>query len=465
MTLSGYFRSLILAAAVAASALPADAEAKYVFYFIGDGMGIGHVSTAETYNRTVLHSDKPLLMLTFPVASQARTYSASSPITDSAAAGTALSAGIKTNNAMVGMSPDTLDVESIAARFMRSGRAVGVLTSVAGDDATPAAFYAHAPERGMKERISGYAPQSGITFLGAARFRGMTDSNGKPTDWLERMKKAGYTLVHNEKEYQSLNGKASKVLMLSDTPVGDQIGYTLDYTGTGLTLQEMTRTGLQAVSSDPDGFFMMIEGGNIDWAAHANDGASVIKEVLNFQNAIDVAYRFYEQHPDETLIVITADHDTGGMALGRQDNQKNPNLALIDVQKISKDSFAAWCRDNWTAKAPTWDEMQSFLTERLGLWREIMPTADEEKEIRKGFDDTFVNHSAKDEKTLYNDFNRFTVIVYDVLNRHYGIGWTTGNHTANFVPVYAIGEGAELFTGNLNNIEIPERIARAAGVN
>ena len=93
-----------------------------------------------------------------------------------------------------------------------------------------------------------------------------------------------------------------------------------------------------------------------------------------------------------------------------------------------------------------------------------MPTADEEKEIRKGFDDTFVNHSAKDEKTLYNDFNRFTVIVYDVLNRHYGIGWTTGNHTANFVPVYAIGEGAELFTGNLNNIEIPERIARAAGV-
>lgn len=439
-------------------------QAKYVFYFIGDGMGMGHVNAAEHYNRDVLHNDTPLLMLTFPYAGQARTYSASDPITDSAAAGTALSTGVKTRNYMVGMAPDTTDVQSISADFMRSGRAVGIVTSVAGDDATPAAFYAHAPERGMKQKISGYAPTSGVSFFGAPVFKGMTDADGQPSSWLADMRNAGYTVVHTFGEYLNTARGSERVLMLAEKAAGEQLGYTLDSIPGALTLQELTETALDALQTDPDGFFLMVEGGNIDWAAHANDGASVIKEVINFQNAIDVAYRFYQSHPDETLIVITADHDTGGMALGRADNTKKMRLDLIDFQKISKDRFAEWCRNDLKGKQITWPEMRRFIADNLGIDSGIRLTEEEEKAIRKSFDDTFITRRATDEKTLYNDFNRFTADLYNILNRHYGIAFTSPSHTANFVPVYAIGVGAEYFGRNLNNIEIPMEILRAAGL-
>lgn len=453
----------IAAAAMTGYCADLSAQAKYVFYFIGDGMGMGHVNTTETYRRDILKTDSPLLMLTFPVAGQVRTYSANSPITDSAAAGTALSTGHKTNNYTVGKDAAGNDVYSIAGDFINAGRAVGILTSVAGDDATPASFYAHSAARGNKAEISAYAPQSGITFFGAPVFKGMTDDKGNATDWVERMQQSGYTLVHDYDALTAIPG-AEKVLMLAAEPCGEQLGYTLDTNAAGLTLQEMTEAALSVLEKDPDGFFMMVEGGNIDWAAHANDGATVVKEILNFQNAIDVAYRFYTEHPDDTLIIITADHDTGGMALGRIDNPKKPQLALIDAQKISKDRFADRCRNLYKDKSPTWDEMERFMMDNLGIGTAITLTPEENEAIRKSFDDTFVTHRAADQKTLYNDFNRFTVTLYDILNRHYGIAFTSPSHTANFVPVYAIGEGARAFGASLDNIQIPGLILKAAGL-
>ncbi len=456
-------KTILASALTLLAASSALADAKYVFYFIGDGMGMGHVNTTETYRRDILKTDSPLLMLTFPIAGQVRTYSANAPITDSAAAGTALSTGYKTNNYTVGEDPAGNDVYSISSDFMKAGRAVGVLTSVAGDDATPAAFYAHAADRKMKEKISGYAPTSGISFFGAPVFKGMTDREGRPTDWVQRMQKAGYTLVNDLADLAAKQG-AAKVLMLAEKPQGEQLGYTLDAVEGTLSLQEMTTAALGVLDDDPDGFFMMVEGGNIDWAAHANDGATVVKEIVNFQNAIDVAYQFYLRHPEETLIVVTADHDTGGMALGRADNPKNMRLDLIDAQKISKDAFADRCRRLYKEKSPTWPEMEKFITDSLGVRRSIEFTPEEMAEVKKSFDETFITRRAADEKTLYNDFNNFTVTLYNILNRHYGIAFTSPSHTANFVPVYAIGEGSTLFGGSLDNIEIPMKILEAAGL-
>ena len=122
---------------------------KYIFYFIGDGMGMGHVMTTETYNRTVLGNDEHIMMLQFPVASLAMTYSANSKITDSAAAGTALSTGFKTNNGMLGMTPDSVPVTSIAKELQAMGYGIAIATSVQPDDATPGAFYTHVPSRKM----------------------------------------------------------------------------------------------------------------------------------------------------------------------------------------------------------------------------------------------------------------------------------------------------------------------------
>ena len=157
MKLKNLFLGMFMAASVAVSA----SDAKYVFYFIGDGMGMGPVLTAETYNRETLKNDKPLLMMQFPVVGWCTTYSASSMITDSAAAGTALSTGSKTKNSMLGMAPDTTVVTSIARLFKDDGFGVGIVTSVAPDDATPGAFYAHVPNRKDFYTIGRQAAESG----------------------------------------------------------------------------------------------------------------------------------------------------------------------------------------------------------------------------------------------------------------------------------------------------------------
>lgn len=456
---SKFLRGLMAAAISMASVCNVSAQAKYVFYFIGDGMGMGHVNATETYNRDVLKSPDPILMMTFPIGSQAKTFSANRPVTDSAAAGTALSTGSKTNNYTIGMAPDSTNLYSISRDFINAGYAVGVASTVAGNDATPAAFYGHVWNRSESERLISQAVGSGLTFLGAPMFRKQND------EWFETMKKDGYTVVFDYDSFSSFPQTPQKTLLLSSNPQGDQAGYTIDSIPGTITAQQLTRACLtQLEAAGTPGFFMMIEGGNIDWAAHANDGGTVIKEVLNFQKAIDVAYQFYLKHPDETLIVVTADHDTGGMALGRKENGK-PNLALADFQKISKDRFADFWRDKLKkGDKVTWKQMEKFLKENLGFWNGIKLSADQTNSLKDAFDNTFVKRDGKEEKTLYNNFDAFSVKVFDILNIHLGIGWTTSSHTGNFVPVYAIGEGSDLFKPNLNNIEIPRLILRAAGL-
>ena len=464
-----HMKKTLLSAFAAAAALTMSADdAKYVFYFIGDGMGLGHVNATETYNRDVLRSDSPILMLTFPVASQARSYSASSPITDSAAAGTALSSGIKTKNSMVGMNPDTVPVNSIAVDFMQAGYAVGVGTTVQADDATPAAWYAHAANRGMKETIAPQAAESGLAFLAGGDFKLRGAGEVAFKDYLQTMRKGGYEVAEGYAAFNELKGKGGKlpqkILMYPADPAGGQVGYTIDSIPGAMTCAQITEACLQTLENvNPDRFLMMIEGGNIDWAAHSNDGGGVIKEILNFQDAINVAYQFYLRHPSETLIVVTADHDTGGMSLGR--NGGAYNLAYADAQKISKDAFADWTR-NWgrNTKNPTWEEMEKTLREKLGFWTTVPVSGEETVELRQLFDETFISKKAEDEKTLYHTFNAFTAKAFAILNHHMGIGWTTTYHASNFVPVYAVGANSQYFTGCLNNTDIPLLIKRAAGL-
>ena len=460
-------RQILAAFAAAATLTMAADDAKYVFCFIGDGMGLGHVNATETYNRDVLRSESPILMMTFPVASQARSYSASSPITDSAAAGTALSSGIKTKNSMIGMNPDTVPVNSIAVDFMKAGYAVGVGTTVQADDATPAAWYAHAENRGMKESIAPQAAGSGLSFLAGGAFKLQGAGDVAFAEYLNTMRKAGYEIAEGYAAFNELKRKSGKlpqkVLMFPENP-NSQVGYTIDSIPGAMTCAQITEACLQTLESvNPEKFLMMIEGGNIDWAAHSNDGGGVIKEILNFQDAINVAYQFYLRHPSETLIVVTADHDTGGMSLGR--NGGAYNLAYADAQKISKDSFADWTR-NWGKNTlnPTWEEMEKTLKEKLGFWTVVPVTEKETDELKRLFDETFISKKADDEKTLYHTFNAFTARAFAILNHHMGIGWTTTYHAGNFVPVYAVGANANYFTGSLNNTDIPLLIKRAAGL-
>lgn len=460
------FTRLATFALLGIMSLAASAQApKYVFYFIGDGMGMGPVLATETYNRAVLGNDQYITMLQFPVASAALTYSASSKVTDSAAAGTALSTGVKTKNGMLGMDPDTVAVYSIAKDFKEAGYGVAIATSVPVDDATPGAFYAHVPTRKMYYDICLDLAKSGYDFFAGGCMRGLYDRERSPEELLAFIGANGYAVARGKEEYEAVK-QADKILLLNSDYDFDHIGYTIDSISTNLSLPFITQAVIDHLTRvAPDKFFTMIEGGNIDWAGHANDAGAMVKEIINFNQAIALAYDFYLKHPDETLIVVTADHNTGGMELGVLGGPSNPKLEYFDYQKVSIERMELKCRQ-WkdSGEDITWEAMKEYLTENLGLYGPIPVSEQDDQLIQEKFRKTFVDNDSEDTHTLYTTYNEFVATVFDVLAHVTGIGWTTTNHTGDFVPVYAVGVGADEFKCLNNNIEIPAKIRRIAGL-
>lgn len=447
----------------AKAAAPAQ-HADYVFYFIGDGMGMGPVMATRNYMRLVRNDRDTLTMTTFPVASWAMTYSASSPITDSAAAGTALSTGHKTGNAMLGVAPDSTSVTSIARILKDKGWGVGVITTVSPDDATPGAFYAHVPYRKMFYEIGCQAAESGYDFIAGANLRGLTDKKGNPTGLLDVFAENKVTILHHPDSVAVTEGRV--LLLAPEGTPENNVGYTIDSIAGALTLPVMTQVCLDRLEKNsPERFFMMVEGGNIDHALHGNDGGAAVKEIINFDQAIKIAYDFYKAHPDRTLIVITADHDTGGLALGNTRLSYAANLGLIDRQRVSKEAFSDYCHSILRSRRIyTWDDMKEYLSENLGLFSAIPVSADDETRLHEAFDRCFLQRNSADEKTLYKTFSSFAVDVFELVNNAMGFGFTTGSHTGNPVPVFAIGAGSEAFRSVNNNTEIPQRIADAIGL-
>lgn len=438
---------------------------KYIFYYIGDGMGMGHVLATQTYNRMVKENNEPLLMMQFPVAGMVTTYSQSSPVTDSAAAGTALASGNKTNNGMLGMNPDSVAVESIAAQLFEKGYGVGLVTSVPADDATPGAFYAHVPHRSMYYDITVQAAQSGYQFIGGSKLRGTKDKDGNPNDLLEVLKK--YNMEYVQGTDQARTSTSERILMVNPEGIDTyQIGYTVDSIPGALTLPDMTDVCLSHLKKwCPDKFFMMVEGGNIDYAGHSNDGGAAIKETLNFNEALKVAYDFYNEHPNETLIIVTADHDTGGLSIGSIFTGYNMQPQYLDYQKISKDRFNEECKAILKSRRIfTWEDMKEMLKTQLGFWTGVPVTEEQTALLEEKFVKTFELRNSEDQKTLYRNFDEFSTAVFKVFNDICGIGWVTYNHTGNYVPVYAIGVDADKFSGILDNTDIPEIIRQITGV-
>lgn len=454
-------KNALLSLALGFTALGASAQEapRYVFYFIGDGLGMQPLMTAQAYNRDILQNEKPLLMLQFPVASWAMTYSANSPITDSAAAGTALATGVKTKNSMVGVTPDTVPVNSVARELKDAGYGVGIITSVYADDATPSAYYAHVAARSMYYDIDIDAVNSGYDFIGGAGMKGLVDKDGNPTDIAALMAQRGIQLVRGRDGIREIN--SDMVVLLSDEGMPDyNIGYTIDSIPTALTLPLITETCLAHLEKySPERFFMMVEGGNIDHALHGNDAGTAIIEILNFNDALKVAYDFYLQHPDETLILVSADHDTGGMS-----HVKN-GLGVYKYVKKSKEEFSNYCKGILRSRMIyTWDDMKQYLTENFGLFNHIEVSPETEKELKARFDETFEQRNSADQETLYASFNGFAVAVFDIINNAAGTIFTTTGHSGNPVPVFAVGVGSDRFTGVNNNIDLPAKLRSILGL-
>ena len=441
-------------------------QAKYVFMFIGDGMGPHQVLSTEMYLAELEGKigRKQLLMTTFPFSGQVATFSASSGITDSAASGTCLATGKKTNNGVIGLASDSTPVTSVAARLKQEGWGVGIMTSVTIDHATPSAHYAHTPSRENYYTIGTHLIESNYDFFGGAGFSRPLDENDKTAPNLyDLAQQKGYAIAAGYVDAQQ-NVSAGKMILLPTnykdnyTSFAGALPYAIDRTETDLTLSQIVEVAIKRLSSY-DRFFMMAEGGKIDYASHANDGATVLHEVMDFDAAIQVAYQFYLQHPDETLIVVTADHETGGMALGNSDYTLN--LKVLDNQKCSLDKLSDLLSElhQSMGKKLQWKQVKNLIADNTGLYAKVEVTDEEDACLKAAFNSMMSNKDVV--KTLYKDINALASKALSILNKKSRLGWTSKGHTASAVPVFAIGVGAEHFTGWHDNTEIAPLIYQA----
>ena len=464
--------SIILLMFLFALTLSAQGKAKYVFYFIGDGMGVNQVNAAETYLGALQGriGIEPLCFPSFPYSAFVNTQSATNGVTDSAAGGTALACGQKTKNGTLGMLKDlTTSVSSIADWARQSGAAVGITTSVAIDHATPAAFYAHVKERHEQYTIGKQLVESANDFYAGSDFTIPTDPeypNG-PTLYEEANAK-GFTISRGYADYQKRAANAKKMILLQSEEASKadrySIPYALDRKDGDLTLTDITRAGIDFLmkkQGEKNGFFMMIEGGKIDWACHANDLA-FIPELIDMDNAVKVAYDFYKQHPDETLIIVTADHETGGIVLSR--GLYEINLAAVGNQRITIEKLGKELHKMHDVKGDKllWDDVKTFLAENFGFWDKISLTDEQTQRLESAFK-KIMDGTSKDQRTLYQNDDELAVTVRSIMSECAQVGWHVTSHSNGYVPCFAIGVGAEQIHGRIDNTEIPKIVAKAAG--
>lgn len=443
-------------------------QAKYIFFFIGDGMGLNQIQMTELYGAELQGNIgiTSLLFTQFPMATIATTYSATNGVTDSAASGTALATGVKTRNGCIGVMKDKVtSLKSIAVRAREAGCKVGVASSVAVNHATPAAFYAHNENRKNYNAIGHDLVAAGFDFYGGADFWGVTPQDSIGLYDLARSN--GYTITRGYKEFQKKARTSDRMILFQKIAVSKidsrTTPYAIDRQKTDLTLSEITRAGIKVLTKDPKkGFFFMIEGGSIDWACHSNDAATVIHEVQDLDRAIGVAYEFYQQHPDETLIVVTADHETGGLGLGTGSYELN--LSVLSNQKISEREFSK-VLGNLRKKCNgyvSWDIVKNSLSENFGFWKKIRLTLQQEERLKIAYESSFINSASLVESEYQKD-ETIAAEAKKIINEIALVDWISKGHSASFVPVFALGAGAENFQSRTDNAEIPRKIAEIGG--
>nr|WP_320118979.1 alkaline phosphatase [uncultured Marinifilum sp.] len=465
---------------------------KYIFFFIGDGMGLSQANTAEAYLGAINKSNgiKRLNFTTLPNQGFYTTYASDRFITGSAAAGTALSSGKKTSISTIGMDAKReKPLKSIAEIAKEKGYKVGIVTSVSIDHATPAAFYAHQPTRNMYYDISLDLSASGFNYFAGGGFKhpegdGKIDENnsmanfGMGTDQkltkkkpnsLEVAKARGYRIINTLEGFKSLKKGDDKIISIAPKLAGGKsLPYSIDQNeNTDISLEDFTRKGIELLDNK-HGFFMMIEAGKIDWACHANDAATVIKEVLQLDKAVSAALEFYKKHPKETLILVGGDHETGGMALGFAGSHYQSAFALLKNQNLSYEKFSHLVkkyREN--TKQPDVNYGLELVKKHFGLDDEeknLKLNKFELQQLKDAFEKSMVYDykMSKDDQfyLLYGSYDPFTVTACHILSQKAGIGWTSFSHTAAPIPIRSIGVGADNFTGFFDNTDVFKKLKK-----
>lgn len=447
-------------------------KAKYVFFFIGDGMAMPQINATEIFKGTLGSNDpmslKKLNFTVFPHIGMQATHSANTFITESAAAGTALATGHKTNNDVLGMDPSkTVKFKTMAEMAKEKGMKVGIVSSVSIDHATPGAFYAHESSRKNLYQIGIALTDSGFDYFGGGGLLQPTGKNNDQPHVLDIARQKGYTVVNTKEAITGLTKNSGKSIAINPVLDADAaLEYEVDRTDQ-LSLADFTRKGIELLDN-PNGFFFMVEGGKIDWSCHANDAATTVRDMLVFENSIQVALQFYAQHPDETLIVVTGDHETGGMTIGFAGTEYQTFFNKINQQTVSFlefDKQIKTYRENTTQENATLNDWLPILSEKFGLDN---LTDYERSRLETALAASMINPKKRNQDPhsylLYGTYEPFSVTVTHILNQRAGIGWTTYAHTGVTIPVFAQGVGGEAFQGSYDNTDVAKKIMAIMGL-
>ena len=458
------------------SSVTGQGQAKYVFLFIGDGMAMPQVSSAEVFSTARSSKDITVTRLgfsQFPVTGLVTTYDAGTFITDSASAGTAIATGNKTLSGVVNMDAGkTKELKPITEYAREAGMKVGIVSTVTLNHATPASFYAKVPSRSNYYDIAVQLAKSDFDYYGGGSLLQHNGKNGDQQSAIEIAKANGFTYVDTKDGFNALKPGGGKVLAISPVLQDDgAMQYELDRKPDELSLADFTKKGIELLDN-PKGFFFMIEGGKVDWACHANDAGAAIHDVLALDAAIRAALDFAKQHPKETLIVVTGDHETGGMTIGFAGTEY---ATFFDKVALQKRSYVAFDEEvlkpykaRTTQNAAKLAELIPAINESFGINFESL-SAVQKEQIEFAFQRSMGNEQvrtfAEDKYLLYGGYEPLTVKLTQVMNQTAGIGWTSYAHTGVPVPAFASGVHQEIFGGYYDNTDMFYKLASVMNLN
>ena len=438
-------------------------QPKYIFLFIGDGLGINHVYGTELYNAAI-HTDMPdngrLSFTRFPIRTYVTNHSSSSLVTDSSAAATAIAAGVKTVNGYMGVDENKKSVKNITELVSEMGMKVGVVTNVAMNHATPSAFFAHHESRNAYKALFEQYVTSEIDFAAGASILFKKKDGLKLEDYLAQAEAAGIKVSHDLNAAAKVRGK--RVLLLPENPKSKTLEYSTDCKPGDWTIVDFTNSAIKYLEREAkkDGFLLMVEAGHLDYCAHDNDAVTTFEEVNDLSESVQLALDFYNKHPEETLIIITADHETGGLCLGYRSYKIN--MERLAWQKCSTLALTRKMRTFREEGKNTWEQMQELLKAELGLWENVQIRKKDEQLLRKTFEKSFIEKS-EEVVSLYTHNEKMASTAVEVLNKRAYVNWISLNHTGAQVPLFVKGAGIEHFYNCFDNTDIPKSIARSLG--
>ncbi len=463
-------------------------KAKYVFVFVGDGMSYPQIQSAAYYagkdaggivadvKKSSNPKDSPVMnalsFYQFPVAGSASTYDATSFAPDSASTATSIFTGHKTHSSSINVDITKKTKYSTIAEQLRDQKdwKIGVISTVNLNHATPAATYAHQASRKSNYAIGQELVASNFDYFAGGALMDPQDKKKDKTSIYDLAKNAGYKVCFDQKSAGSIKNGDKAILVAETLADSNALSYDNDRQVGEWSLRDYVKKGIE-VLDNKKGFFMMVEGGKIDWACHANDARSSIADTLALSEAVEEAIEFYNKHPKETLIIVTADHETGGLTIGYAGTDYNLFFRTLDGQKISYAKFDSDYVSGYKKNSTSFEAVMKDVEKLFGLKMPgssgsdknggLVLTDYELGRIKTAWEKTIKNDKSRSqmEYDLYGKYEPLTITITHVLNAKSGLGWTSNSHTGLPVPVFALGVGQNDFAGFYDNTDIYKKMA------